>query len=202
RLWIGLRSGLRCLREGVLDRCGTDGLPGTSVFAFHQDTDGSLWLGTSSGIVRIREGVVRRYAERAGFHGDAVFALLDDGAGNFWFSSSRGIGRIARADIDALDRGQVQAIAPRWYGTADGMLNAQGNGASQTPAGRTADGRMWFGTAKGVVLVDPVRMQGNPQPPPAKWERLLVDGAEADPEGAPLQAPGDERHEPQLASVC
>src|SRR5690606_14600337 len=155
RLWIGLRSGLRCLHEGVPDRCGTAGLPGTSVFAVHQDAGGGMWLGTSSGIVRIHQGVVPRYAERAGFHGDAVFALLEDGAGNFWFSSNRGIGRIALADIEALDRGQVQAVAPRWYGTADGMLNAQGNGASQTPAGRTADGRMWFGTAKGVVLVDP-----------------------------------------------
>src|SRR5690606_42155121 len=75
-----------------------------------------------------------------------------DLAGNFWFSSHRGIGRIALADIDALDRGQVQTVAPRWYGTADGMLNAQGNGASQTPAGRTADGRLWFGTAQGGVL--------------------------------------------------
>src|SRR5690606_451932 len=201
RLWIGLRSGLRCLREGVLDRCGTDGLPGTSVFAFHQDTDGSLWLGTSSGIVRIREGVVRRYAERAGFHGDAVFALLDDGAGNFWFSSNRGIGRIALADIDALDRGQVQTVAPRWYGTADGMLNAQGNGASQTPAGRTADGRMWFGTAKGVVLVDPQRMHGNAQPPPVVIERMLVDGVEVDPAHAGRLGPGVDRLELHYAGM-
>src|SRR5690606_26750151 len=88
RLWIGLRSGLRCLTRGKVDTCGTDGLPGSSVFAFHPAADGSLWLGTSIGIVRIRDGQVTRYLERAGFHGDAVFALLDDGRGNFWFSSN------------------------------------------------------------------------------------------------------------------
>lgn len=201
RLWIGLRSGLRCLHEGVLDRCGTDGLPGTSVFAFHEDAAGSLWLGTSSGIVRIRDGTVSRYAERAGFHGDAVFALLDDGAGNFWFSSNRGIGRIEQADLAALDSGQVQAIAPRWYGTADGMLNAQGNGASQTPAGRTGDGRMWFGTAKGVVRVDPRHMQGNPQPPPVVVERMLVDGVEVDPARPARLGPGVERLELHYAGM-
>ena len=81
------------------------------------------------------------------------------------------------------------------------MLNAQGNGASQTPAGRTADGRMWFGTAKGLVLVDPGRMQGNPQPPPVTVERLLVDGVEVDPEGAPRLAPGVERLELHYAAM-
>ena len=200
RLWIGLRSGLRCLQGGRLDDCGVGGLSG-SVFAFHPGEDGSLWLGTGNGIVHVRRGVATRYAEDAGFHGDAVFALLDDGDGNFWFSSNRGIGRIARSDLAALDRGHARKVAPQWFGTADGMLNAQGNGASQTPAGRTADGRMWFGTAKGLVLVDPGRMQGNPQRPPVTVERLLVDGVEVDPEGAPRLAPGVERLELHYAAM-
>lgn len=201
RLWIGLRSGLRCLHEGVLDRCGTDGLPGTSVFAFHPAADGSLWLGTSMGIVRIREGVVTRYLERAGFHGDAVFALLDDARGNFWFSSNRGIGRIARADLQALDDGTRPQVEPRWFGTADGMLNAQGNGASQTPAAHSDDGRLWFGTAKGVVVVDLDRMQGNPQPPPVAIERMLVDGVDVDPRAPGRLGPGVERIELQFAAM-
>jgi diguanylate cyclase (GGDEF)-like protein len=201
RLWIGLRSGLRCLSGGTLDTCGTDGLAGTSVFAFHPTTDGSVWLGTSVGIMRIRDGQVTRYLERAGFHGDAVFALLDDGRGNLWFSSNRGIGRLAKADLAALDRGEVQQLAPRWYGTSDGMLNAQGNGASQTPADHSDDGRLWFGTAKGVVIVDPDRMQGNPQAPPVSIERLLVDGVDTDPRRDARLGPGVERLELHFAAM-
>lgn len=201
RLWIGLRSGLRCLSGGVLDSCGTDGLAGTSVFAFHPGANGEMWLGTSVGIMRVRDGKVSRYLANAGFHGDAVFALLDDGGGNFWFSSNRGIGQIARADLQALDTGALARVEPRWYGTADGMLNAQGNGASQTPAGRTEDGRLWFGTAKGVVVVDPARMQGNLQPPPVAIERMLANGGEVDlPEVAGL-GPGIERLEFHFAAM-
>ncbi len=201
RLWIGLRSGLRCLYLGKVDSCGTDGLAGSSVFAFHPAVDGSLWLGTSVGIVRIRDGKVTRYLQRAGFHGDAVFALLDDGRGHLWFSSNRGIGRLAKADFDALDRGEVQQLAPRWYGTSDGMLNAQGNGASQTPADHSDDGRLWFGTAKGVVIVDPDRMQGNAQPPPVSIERLLVDGVDVEPASIMRLGPGVERLELQFAAM-
>ena len=201
RVWLGLRSGVRCFHKGVLDTCGTDGLSGASVFAFHPDANGDMWLGTSIGILRLRGGKVTRYLANAGFHGDAVFALLDDDLGNLWFSSNRGIGRIARADLDALDAGTVKQVAPQWYGTADGMLNAQGNGASQSPAGRSEDGQLWFGTAKGVVVVDPRRMKGNPLPPPVAIERLFVDGSEVDPGSATRLGPGVERLEFHFAAM-
>lgn len=201
RLWIGLRSGLRCFHEGQLDRCGTDGLAGTSVFAFHPAADGSLWLGTSLGMMRVRDGKVTQYLQRAGFHGDAVFSILDDGLGNFWVSSNRGIGRLAKTDFESLDSGEVSSIEPHWYGVSDGMLNAQANGASQTPAWRSSDGRLWFGTAKGVVIVDPQHLQLNEQVPPVKIERLLVDGVEGDPDASLRLGPGVERIELQYAAM-
>ena len=201
RLWIGLRSGLRCLTDGVVERCGTDGLPGTSVFAFHPGAKGDLWLGTSLGLMRVRAGVVTQYLQRAGFFGDAVFAILDDGRGNFWVSSNRGIGRLAKTDLQALDQGTVKTIEPQWYGVSDGMLNPQANGASQTPAARTADGRLWFGTAKGVVIVDPANLRLNAQPPPVVVERLIVDGVDVDPSINARFEPGIERLELHFAAM-
>lgn len=201
RLWIGLRSGLRCLANGVLDRCGTDGLPGTSVFAFHPAANGDLWLGTSLGLMRVRDGVVTRYLQRAGFYGDAVFAILDDGRGHLWVSSNRGIGRLAKADLALLDRSPSAVMEPHWYGVSDGMLNAQANGASQTPAWRTTDDRLWFGTAKGVVVVDPANLQINTQPPPVLVERMMVDGAAVDPANTGRLGPGVERVEMHFAAM-
>jgi diguanylate cyclase (GGDEF)-like protein len=201
RLWLGLRSGIRCFYKGQLDNCSTDGLAGASVFAFYPDANGAMWLGTSVGILRLHNGKVTRYLDNAGFHGDAVFVLLDDDLGNLWFSSNRGIGRLSRADFDALDAGSVQQVAPQWYGTADGMLNSQGNGASQSPGARSEDGQLWFGTAKGVVMVDPRRMQGNSLPPPVAIELLIVDGKEVDPKMAPRLGPGVERLEFHFAAM-
>ena len=181
RLWIGARSGLHCLSGSVVDRCGFDGLSGMSVFAFHPDTNGDLWLGTSVGLTRLRGRQADAFTQRAGFYGDAVFAILDDGAGRFWMSSNRGIARLARADIAALDSGKVQSVEPTWFGKNDGMRSSQGNGASQTPGWRTRDGRMWFGTANGVVLIDPKRTNLNTMVPPVAVERVLVDGRDVDP---------------------
>lgn len=181
RLWIGQRSGLRCLQGSVFDRCGTDGLSNASVFAFHPAADGSMWLGTSQGLMRWREGRVVPYGTAMGMAGDAVFTILDDAAGHFWISTNRGIVRIAQRDIEALDRGAIKIIAPTWFGKSDGMLSSQGSGASQSPGVRARDGRLWIGTANGVVMVDPTRLRRNLQPPPVAIERVRADGIDLDP---------------------
>lgn len=200
RLWIGARDGLRCLDRGQVDRCGTDGFAGTSVFAFHRDGE-DLWLGTSVGLARVRAGTTTQFAQRAGFYGDAVFAILDDGAGNFWVSSNRGLARLPLADIAALERGEKAAIEPVWYGKNDGMLAQQANGASQTPGWRTRDGRLWFGTANGVVRIDPGHERTNALPPPVAIERVLVDGGEVDPDRVGTIGPGIERVEFRYAGM-
>lgn len=201
RLWIGLRSGLKCYDGTTLDHCGTNGLPGRSVFALKPDPDGSLWIGTSVGLMRLRDGRVDEYLQRAGFYGDAVFVILDDDAGNLWLSSNRGIARLARADLAALDRGERQTVEPTWFGKHDGMLSSQANGASQTPGWRTRDGRLWFGTANGVVIVDPGRQLRNTQPPPVAVERVLLDGKDADPAALGSIGPGVDRIELHYAGM-
>ncbi len=200
RLWIGARDGLHCLHAGTLDRCGTNGLAGTSVFAFHPRGD-DLWLGTSIGLARIRAGKLAWFTREAGFYGDAVFAILDDDAGGLWISSNRGIARIALDDLDALERGTKATVEPVWYGKDDGMLSQQANGASQTPAARTSDGRLWFGTVHGVVRIDPRHQRSNTLPPPVAVEHMLVDGREVDPDHAGVIGPGIGRIEFRFAGM-
>ena len=58
-------------------------------------------------------------------------------------------------------------------------------------AAKTADGRLWFATAKGLVAVNPAGVKTNPLPPPVRIEEMLVDGKQfADGNSAgPLKIP-------------
>ena len=48
--------------------------------------------------------------------------------------------------------------------------------ATSRQAWKTRDGRVWFATIRGLVVVDPARIRINPQPPPVIIESVLADG--------------------------
>lgn len=200
RLWIGQRSGLQCLTGVRADRCGTDGLPNTSVFAFHESLD-AMWMGTSKGLMRLRNGTLSRYTEADGLIDDDLFTLLDDGAGNFWTSSNRGIARLAHADIVAFDNGAIPALRPQSFGKNDGMLSSQANGASQSPGVRGRDGRLWVGTTRGVVMVDPAHLRRNELQPLVAVERVFVDTVDTPREQLQRIGPGIEKLEFHYAAM-
>ena len=67
-------------------------------------------------------------------------------------------------------------LTPVVYGKAEGMESVECTGGF-CPAGlRTRDGRMWFSTAKGVVIVDPRHIPVNAVAPVVVMDELQVDG--------------------------
>ena len=61
------------------------------------------------------------------------------------------------------------------YGINDGLPTLECSEGLQSAGGKTADGRLWFPTAKGLVVVDPAGVRINPLPPPVRIEEMLVD---------------------------
>jgi signal transduction histidine kinase len=75
--------------------------------------------------------------------------------------------------VAAGQRATVECIA---YGEADGMLNSECNGGDNQPAGcKDRQGRIWFPTAKGVVMVDPKEMQRTESVPPVVIEQVRAN---------------------------
>ena len=59
-----------------------------------------------------------------------------------------------------------------------GLATLELSGLSQPAAARTADGRLWFATGRGLATLDPAGIRANPLPPPVRIEEMRVDGAE------------------------
>jgi signal transduction histidine kinase/streptogramin lyase len=176
-LWVGTYGGLAQLKNGTFTRWGSaDGLPSERIRALYEDADGVLWIGTyESGLSRFHNGQFFNYTTDTGLFNNGVFAILEDLRGNFWISCNRGIYRVNRHELNAVAAGQRARVNSVAYDKSDGMLNVECNGGRQ-PAGLIArDGRFWFPTQDGVVVVDPEAIPANTMPPPVEIETVSID---------------------------
>ena len=177
-LWAGTDGGgLARLENGQLTSFRrTDGLASDIVFTLHEDALGTLWIGTSGGLSCYRDGKFRTFTPREGLLDEVVFRILEDGEGHFWLSGNKGVFRVARQELEALARGEIRAVTPTAYGTADGMKSNECSGMANPAGWKSRDGRLWFPTARGIVVIDPSQVAPSPVAPPVKIERVVVDG--------------------------
>jgi len=181
-LWFGTRpKGLSRFAGGKFTSFpALDGLSSRFVLSIHEDREGSLWLGTyGSGLIRFREGRFTSVTTRDGLVDDSIYRALPDEQGNLWMSSNKGVFRASLGELNAVADGRVRKVTCVPYGTVDGIRSLEANGGSP-PGWKGRDGRLWFTTLKGVVVVDPAHMPVNVLPPPVVLEEVLVDGKPLD----------------------
>jgi hypothetical protein len=177
-LWIGGYQGL-CHMRGNEFECWSeaDGLPGNSIRALYQGTNGVLWIGTyDAGLGRLENGRFTRYATREGLFDNGVFQILEDSQGNLWMSCNRGIYRVRKQDLNDFAAGKIRAIHSLNYGRSDGMRDVECNGGAGTNGIKTEDGKLWFATQDGVAIIRPSDVDTiTTHLPPAIVESCMVD---------------------------
>jgi signal transduction histidine kinase/ligand-binding sensor domain-containing protein len=178
-VWVGCYGGLMRWRDGkVASWTEADGLPGAAVRALYEDKDGALWIGAyDSGLARFKDGKFTSYTTREGLFNDGVFQILEDDGGNLWMSSNRGVYRVRKRDLNEFAAGERRDIASIPFGKSDGMRNVECNGGLWPAGVKSRDGRLWFPTQDGVVMIDPAAVTTNQQPPPVLIEEVLQDRA-------------------------
>jgi ligand-binding sensor domain-containing protein/signal transduction histidine kinase len=179
-IWIAtVKGGMSRFKNGRLTTWTTkDGLASNTVISFYEDRRGSMWIGTGdAGLVRFRDGKFADINIRNGLYDNLAFQILSDTAddsGYLWMSCNKGIYRVSLQELNDFADGRRQAVNSYVYGVADGMLSRECNGGS--PSGwKTRDGRLWFATVKGVVVINP--QQRDMRQPLVAIEQLLVDRA-------------------------
>lgn len=176
-LWFGTYSGLaKFENEKFVVFSNKDGLASNRVRTIYESRDGTLWIGTyDGGLSRFSDGKFFNYTIENGLFNNGVFQILEDGRGNFWISSNRGIYRVKRQELEDAASGKIAKINSIAYGKPDGMLNTECNGGRQPAGIKTRDGKFWFPTQDGVVIINPEEVEFNPNPPPVQIESVLIE---------------------------
>jgi ligand-binding sensor domain-containing protein len=202
-MWVGTDDALARWYRGTLTTFGVrDGFPGHATYTVYQDREGVLWLGSyGGGLARLKEGKVTQFTQAVGLFDDVVYQILEDDGGNFWISCNNGIYSVAKSQLDSLADGRLRRIRCVSYDETDGMLSRECNGNSQPAGARSKDGRLWFPTTAGVVIVDPADLGKSMQPPLVAIERVVANGMEISAGNEAVVPPGPGRVELEYTGI-
>jgi ligand-binding sensor domain-containing protein len=154
--------------------CPSSGLGSASISSLVEDSEGTFWVGTyGGGMSRIRDGRVVNLLP-GGLPEDEIHQIQLDRRGNFWISTNNGVYRIRRDDANAFADGRVTSYAWSQFGASSGMLSDECNGGAQNASLLDRQGRVWFGTASGAVVVDPDSIPAAGVPPAVNIEEIAV----------------------------
>jgi ligand-binding sensor domain-containing protein len=175
-LWVGsLGQGLSHLHNGRFTTLTMrDGLTSDMVGPLLADPDGTLWVGSDKGLNRFKAGHISRYTTAEGLAENLVGNLLEED-GWLWTIGHHGIHRMRKQELNDLAEGKRRTIQAISYDTRDGMLSSEGNLAWFPNTFKSSDGLLWFPTTRGVVVIDPRKLEARERKLPVILEQVLAD---------------------------
>ena len=183
-IWIGTSGGGVNVVRGdsirIYDR--KDGLSHDFVSGLYVDVEGAVWLSTNGGGLNYsRNGTFRSWTSSNDLPDDALFMILDDQEGNLWLPCARGIIRVEKASMFRGDTERGLKVRAQLFNELDGMRSSECTSGSQNTVCRTQDGRLWFATVEGLVIIDPREARQDSLGFPVYIERFMVDKIPVDP---------------------
>jgi diguanylate cyclase (GGDEF)-like protein len=203
KLWFGSFGGLSEFRDGKFINYTTkEGLAGNYVRTIYEDADGTFWIGTyDEGLSRFKDGKFTNYKAENGLYNNGVFAIEEDARGIFWISSNHGIYRVKRQELDDFADGKIDKINSVGYGTQDGMLSTECNGGRQPASIKDKDGKFWFPTQDGVVVINAENESYNSLPPSVVIESATVEREPVDISNGLTIEPGEKNIEINFTGI-
>jgi len=167
-----------------------NGAPIRGVSAFYRDPEGGLWMGTiGNGLRLVEHGKISSFFMRDGLFDSEIYGITSDNAGRLWMACSKGIYSVSRAELRKFAAGEIKKITSSPYSPTDALRVIECKPGVQPAVSLMKDGRVWFSTMRGLLVLDP-HWQRNLPPPPVVVEDVTVNGARENPAGIAALAPG------------
>ncbi len=189
-LWLSTyHLGLFRMKDGVFEPFKIPGAPTNRFFGrLYADRDGDLWVPMVDGIARVHDGKVSTFRETEGLIGGEFSSVLGDNLGYLWARGRDAVARVSVESAVAVAEGRRARLDVRYFDARDGLLAELGLGHWREPM-KASDGRLWFPTSRGLVVVDPAHLPPA-LPPPRVEVRSVGDGKgmeEAWAKGRPIE---------------
>ncbi len=185
RLWMATSGGIffydpksgirRWFRKGMQE----DSLSSDKTVSITADSRRLLWIGTEDGgACRFDPSteVFERITTGNGLPNNTVYEILEDKGGNLWFSTGKGLAR------RSAETGTFITYSYN-YGTPADQFNYKS-------AIKTRDGKLFFGTVRGLMEVIPEELRTNYDPPKVVFTGWSMSGVDYTLEPSETIVPG------------
>lgn len=173
-LWIGTRSGLKCIdrvtRKPIDLSKLLKGFEQELLFVnwIIEDTGKRLWIGTqSSGLFLVKDNRLYWFGQRNGLASNTINAVLEDDNGDFWIATNAGLSKVEYRENAT---GQPTLISTD-FSEIHGLQGAQFNPGC---ALKTASGQLLFGGINGFNIFSPEMITKQPYFPDVLFTRFEI----------------------------
>lgn len=184
------RGLFRCADDDFQSLPTRQNLP-PEIDAFYADAEGLLWMGTrGSGLALIDGDKTFRFTIRDGLYDDDIFGIVGDAENRLWMACSRGIFFVSRAELRKFAAGEIAHLTSTPFSPTDAQRTIECQDGVQPVVWKMQDGRIWFSTIHGVIIIDPERMVRVLPLPPVYVEEAQVNGQDVSPGNISRLPPG------------
>ena len=174
--WVASANGLFHVRDDTFRRWGLEeGLTDLNVHAVGEDADGTVWVGLCNGISRLKSGRLQTLQVPDGLPDADISALVPDQGDGLWVDSKSRLYRLSKQDVAAVLDGRKARVDCATFDGPDSVMPSDKSGIEASGC-RTLDGRIWFPSSRGVVMVDPAAVPTNSIPPTVRIRSLQANG--------------------------
>ncbi|MEO8761114.1 MAG: two-component regulator propeller domain-containing protein [Bacteroidia bacterium] len=118
-----------------------------TVYNVVKDKAGNLWFGTEEGVFYYDYKEFKHIGEKEGLVSDQAYFLVFDNQNHLWIGTNKGIDA-----LDATEFVSSKKVNLKHYGKDEGLKGLECN---MNAGIKDNEGKLWFGTVKGVTVFNP-----------------------------------------------
>ena len=128
---------------------------------------------------------------REGLYDDELFGLTSDKHGHLWIACSKGVFSVAQEDLHKFSEGTIATVPTSPLSPLDSLRTVECQQDVQPVVKLMRDGRIWFSTIRGVLVIDPSHWQRVLPATSVVVEDVIINGKTEDPRRLQIVPPGN-----------
>ncbi len=128
---------------------------------------------------------------REGLYDDELFGIVCDKLGRLWIACSKGVFSIEQSDLQKFTEAKIATLPTTPLSPLDALRTVECQKEVQPAVQVMSDGRIWFSTIRGVLVIDPSHWQRVLPATSVVVEDAIINGKSEDPRQFQAVPPGN-----------